>query len=44
VLAVKRSIASVGENDISWWKLMNRDGLNLYAVCMKPSFEIDQST
>ena len=33
VLALRRSIDSLKEKPLSPWKLMLRDGLNLYAVC-----------
>ena len=33
-LALQRSISSLKEKPLSPWKLMLRDGLNLYAVCL----------
>ena len=36
VLAVKRSVKSLSVKTLSPWKLMLRDGLNLYAVSPSP--------
>lgn len=37
-LAVQRSIASLKDRPIGWWKLINRDGLNLYATIFGINF------